>query len=397
MLRFNHFPHDVHDTLANTRLRAEFRSAHHHQPTRISQDRSYDKRGVDMLMRDRIAHTSRRALLLTLVVGSLLSGIAASAQVGFVQFHSGELPITVVYPTEALVTHHQFGPFDLEVAVDAVPSRGTGRLVVISHGTGGDAFTLHTLARTMALAGFVVAQPEHQGDNWQDRSDSGPVSWQRRPREVSTTIDALSVDRRFAPLLRLDRVGVYGMSAGGGTALAMAGADWSAWTFQQHCAVHVLDDEGFCLYGVQGQRQRTARTQLFTVAASEGSEKLLGGPAALDKRVVAAAVSVPVGAIFTKASLGAIRIPVGVVEAAADKILNPRYHSGYVLAQCKSCTRLDSVAAGGHFDTLSPWPDSVAKAAAAMPGAQRNPEIDDARRQVSYDRIAAFFVAHLVP
>jgi len=107
------------------------------------------------------------------------------------------------------------------------------------------------------------------------------------------------------------------------------------------------------------------------------------------------ALSVPVGAIFTRESLAAIRVPVGIVEAEADQVLKPVYHSAAVLANCTACSRLDSVAGGGHFDTLSPWPDSIAKAASLAPGGQRNPAVDDARRQQSYDRIASFFAEQL--
>jgi predicted dienelactone hydrolase len=311
------------------------------------------------------------------------------------QFRAGDLPITVVYPTEALAKRQQFGPFDLVVAVDAAPSRGNRRLIVISHGTGGDAFTLHTLAATLALAGFIVAQPEHRGDNWQDQSDAGVVSWQRRPGEISRAIDALAADPRFAALLDFGRVGVYGMSAGGGTALALAGGDWSVASLLRHCAAHVGDDAGFCLYGLRTEADRQARRQDYLKPPRAEDEKPLAGALVRDSRITAIAVSVPVGAIFTPDSLAAIRLPVGVVEAQADLVLNPLYHSGYVLARCSSCTRLDSVAGGGHFDTLSPWPDSIARAAAAMPGAQRNPAVDDARRQQSYDRIARFFEAQL--
>jgi predicted dienelactone hydrolase len=319
----------------------------------------------------------------------------AQAQVGLIQFRAGDLPITMVYPTDARAIAQEYGPFRIDVAPDAAPIRGNGRLIVISHGTGGDAFTLHTLARTLAIAGFVVAQPEHQGDNWRDQSDSGIVSWQRRPGEIRETIDAVAASPRFAALLALDRVGVYGMSAGGGTGLVLAGANWSLASLRRHCSTHAGDDAGFCLYGLRTQADRDARIRSYSVPTSEADERLLAGPAEQDRRIAAVAVSVPVGAIFTRQSLVAIHIPVGIVEARADQVLKPIFHSTQVLENCPSCLLLDSVVGGGHFDTLSPWPDSIARAAAAMPGASRNPAIDDARRQQSYDRIAAFFVDKL--
>ncbi|MEO8924601.1 MAG: dienelactone hydrolase, partial [Caldimonas sp.] len=234
-------------------------------------------------------------------------------------------------------------------------------------------------------------QPEHRGDNWQDHSDAGLVSWQRRPLEISRAIDAVAADPRFSSHLKFDRVGVYGMSAGGVSGLALAGGDWSLADLKRHCSIHIRDDAGFCLYGVRSQAEAVARARSYATPFKEGDDTPLAGPRVKDPRVATVALSVPVAAIFTPESLAAIRIPVGIVEAQSDRVLNPVYHSGYVLAHCSACRRLDAVPGSGHFDTLSPWPQSIATAAAQAPGAQRNPAIDDARRQQSYDLIACFF------
>jgi predicted dienelactone hydrolase len=109
------------------------------------------------------------------------------------------------------------------LAEQAAPVRGNGRLVVISHGSGGSPWVHADLARSLVEAGFVVAMPQHRGDNYRDDRDPGPDSWTLRPQEVSRAIDAVAQDPRFAPLLKLDKVGMYGMSAGGHTALSMAG------------------------------------------------------------------------------------------------------------------------------------------------------------------------------
>jgi predicted dienelactone hydrolase len=55
-----------------------------------------------------------------------------------------------------------------------------------------------------------------------------------RPHEVSQAIDAMAADPRFAPLLDLKRVGIYGMSAGGLTVLTLAGARWSPALLARH-------------------------------------------------------------------------------------------------------------------------------------------------------------------
>ena len=119
------------------------------------------------------------------------------------------------YPTAAPDQATPRGPFTLQVAPDAPPARGNGRLVVISHGSGGAPWVHTDLARVLVQAGFVVALPEHRGDNYKDMGDAGPESWKRRPAEVSRAIDLMAADPQFGPLLSTQRVGVFGGSAGG--------------------------------------------------------------------------------------------------------------------------------------------------------------------------------------
>ena len=54
-------------------------------------------------------------------------------------------------------------------------------------------------------------------------------------------------DGRFAPLLSLDRVGMYGMSAGGHTALVLAGGRWSPSVLLKHCEAHLAEDFQTCV------------------------------------------------------------------------------------------------------------------------------------------------------
>jgi predicted dienelactone hydrolase len=132
-------------------------------------------------------------------------------------------PVTVYYASDAPEQPVRRGRMTLQLAVDAPARTGNGRLIVISHGSGGSPWVHADLARALVQAGYVVAMPEHHADNARDDSTPGPASWALRPAEVSRAIDAVGRDKRFAPVLRLDKVGVYGMSAGGHTALSLAG------------------------------------------------------------------------------------------------------------------------------------------------------------------------------
>jgi predicted dienelactone hydrolase len=336
---------------------------------------------------------------------------ASHAQVGLRQIQSGSLTITLVYPTTVVSQPSTQGAFTLQVASNAPPlpaATGKRHLIVLSHGTAGSALPDHTLAATLARAGFVVAQPEHRGDNWQDFSRAGPESWKTRPQDVSETIDAVARDPELVPLVDTHRVGVHGMSAGGATGLVLAGAQWRMLNLVQHCAQHLEEDIGFCLNGLAGHTWlQLARRAQFTMARflSEGNAPAAmtsrhGGKSAAasqdprpDPRIAVVSLSVPVGVIFTPESLARIRIPLALSTSGDDGVLLPRFHSQHVLKHCTSCTLLSDHPTAGHFDWLSPWPASVAQTVAAtqMRGGLPNPSFTDADRQKAFDQIALFF------
>lgn len=337
----------------------------------------------------------------------------AAAQVGVTERRIGDLEFTLVYPTTATSSPTTFGPVTLDVAVDAPPSPGRRRLVVLSHGTGGSALTDHTLARALVQEGFVVAQPLHRGDNFRDTRDAGLKAFERRPREVTTLLDVLSADPQWGAHLALDRVGVHGMSAGGVTGLSLAGAVWRALNLIQHCLEHGEDDVGFCLQGATTPDQRAARLASFgsvrgvpeaylppTLTAWHGGQTPSAGVASdprPDPRIAAVTLAVPVAAIFSADSLAGIRIPVGLVSAGRDQVLLPRFHSQHVLAHCKTCTWLMDLPGAGHFDVLSPWPEPIARAVAAaqVRGGLPEPGFDAAQRDEANRRVARFMREHL--
>jgi predicted dienelactone hydrolase len=305
-------------------------------------------------------------------------------------------PVTVYYPTQAPETK-QAGPLALSLAIDGAPVRGNGRLVVISHGSGGNAWVHANLARVLVNAGHVVAVPEHAGDNAKDLTRAGPDSWVTRPLEVSRTIDAVGADARFAPLLQLDRVGVYGFSAGGHTALTLAGGRSSPARFKQHCEAHIQDDFHTCvalflrLNGglFDGLKQWLA----LAVIRSRFRDDTLRGHT--DPRVAAVVAGAPHAVSFDMASLAQPRVPLGLVVLSQDRWLQPRFHSDRVLQACITCERIAELPIAGHGALLSPLPPHFTGLTAELlndpPGFDRAvlPAVDQA--------IAAFFGRHLPP
>ena len=330
-----------------------------------------------------------------------VAAACAHAGVGLTQVPGpkGDGPVTVYYPTAAEDQTLTRGPFTLKLAPNAAPQRGNGHLVVISHGSGGAPWVHADLARSLVQAGFVVAMPEHHGDNAKDPSQPGPQSWKLRPAEVSHAIDAVAQDARFNSLLSFDKVGMYGMSAGGHTALSLAGGRWSPAELRRHCEADIADDFASCvglatklrgnfLDGVRKSiavgviRQRFDDEQWYTHT---------------DPRIRAIVAGVPFAADFDPASLASPAVPLGMVTAAQDKWLVPRFHSDRIIAACKTCELIAAMPTAGHGALLSPVPpiDQLGEIAADLlgdpPGFDRSamPEVDR--------KITGFFTKHLLP
>ncbi len=336
--------------------------------------------------------------LLMLVAGTVQAQAQPATSVGLAQIEASEPdgpPITLFYASSSPSRAVQRGAYTLDVAEQGVPVRGNGRLVVVSHGTGGNAVVHSDLAGRLVEAGFVVAVPLHHADNYLDHSDNiGALA--RRPVELSRTIDALGRDPRFAPLLSLDKVGIYGMSAGGHTALVMAGARWAKTGFRDHCDANLADDFQYCV-GVITRLTGSGFDGVRLWFARSAIRWMFSDPTVhvhADPRVAAVVAAVPAAAHFDIASLAVPRVPLGLVTARQDRWLVPRFHSDRVLQACKTCERIADIADAGHGALLSPLPPGLSGILGDM---LNDPPGFDRRQLPAVDRkTAAFFTRQLV-
>lgn len=322
------------------------------------------------------------------------AGVALTALPGL----QDDGPVTVFYPSSALERPLQRGPFLLQLA-DGRPVHGNGRLIVVSHGSGGAPWVHSDLARKLVEAGFVVAFPTHRGDNWESMGDAGPVSWRRRPGEVSRAIDAVLQDARFAPLVDAGRVGMYGMSAGGHTALTFAGGRWSPSRLLQHCEAHLAEDFPTCV-GLVSRLRGDFLDGVRKAVAIRVLRHRLGDSTWYsheEPRVKAVVAEVPFAADFELHSLAQPRVPLGIVQAGQDKWLAPRLHSGAVLNACKGCQLVADVQSAGHGSLLSPQPPRNNLSSIAADLLADPPGFDRSLLAPTHDRIAAYFRQHLLP
>lgn len=324
---------------------------------------------------------------------------ATHAGMGIVE-RAGEaarIPMTVFYPTAQPEQIHKKGPFEFSLAANAAPTPGPHPLVVISHGSGGSPWVHVDLARTLVDNGFVVVMPEHQGDNYQDSNHPGPDSWKLRPVEVSQAIDQVVRDRLLGAVTSGDKVGLYGGSAGGHTALTLAGGQWSPGRFRDHCEAHIAEDFSSCVGFITrlngGWLDSLKKQVALAVIRYRFSDNTLYSHQ--DLRIQAIVAAVPFAADFDLSTLVTPAVPLGLFLAGRDINQIPGFHGQAVQRICKTCTTLADLPQAGHGVMLSPLPplgapDSIASHLLSDP-----PGFDRSQLPALHQKVADFFKQHL--
>lgn len=300
---------------------------------------------------------------------------------------AADTPMTVAlfYPTAVAARTVPMGPWQPVVAprAPAAEARLKG-LILLSHGTGGTELNHHNLASRLARDGYLVAAVRHPGDNWQDRSlvASGRY-FSERPRQLSRVLDALLTSPEWGGRIPEDRIGAVGHSAGGYSVLALAGAQAEPGRAARHCLA-VQDDPGFCALARGPAGGPAAGLQPApTAGATAPHTEPVSVP---DRRIRAVVALAPMAVVFTPESLAAITVPVRVIVAEKDAVLNGHHHGGHVLAHLRGA-QASTVAGAGHFAFMAqstmPLPSAAGDAAANPEGFDRVAFLAELENQVA--------------
>ncbi len=134
------------------------------------------------------------------------------------------LQVAIWYPSTDKPADTDFGPFEMQVAVNGSVAGERHPLIVMSHGTGGMALNSYDTAIALARAGFIVAAVTHTGDNYRDQSAAFTErDFVDRARHISRVIDFMRGAWAGHDSIDPARIGMFGHSAGGPTALILAG------------------------------------------------------------------------------------------------------------------------------------------------------------------------------
>lgn len=190
----------------------------------------------------------RRLFLTTLLASaSAIPAVSAAETIGttILDIASPErgrpLRVTLWYPAGEGGTPIQMGANPLFTGTQAFAGAPveTGRhaLVVLSHGSGGQAANLGWLAGALAAQGFIVAAPDHPGTTSGDSRPAETVKIWERPADLTAVVTGLQSHVAWGHAVDPIRVGAVGFSLGGFSVLALAGARGDAAAFANYCAV----------------------------------------------------------------------------------------------------------------------------------------------------------------
>jgi predicted dienelactone hydrolase len=319
------------------------------------------------------------AALITLA-GAASAAPAASVGYQYTSFPGPDgrtIELSIWYPSDAPATLQPFGPFEQTVARKGAVAGDVLPLVVISHGTGGSFGGHYDTALALAQAGFVAAALSHPGDNFADRSDS--FTWRNfveRPRQLSATIDYMLTEWTGHDRIDAARIGVFGHSAGGFTALASVGGVPEVARGAAFCRDHPDD------WGCERARAKSV---------GFGSETVAARPWTADPRIRAIAIAAPAaGNMFTPESLARVTVPVQLWEARNDRIVP----NGIIGPELPKPLDLHIVPDAGHFDFLAPCSPALAahipEICVSAPGFDRTAFHERFNREIT-----AFFPAAL--
>ena len=251
----------------------------------------------------------------------------------------GHAPIrvTLYYPASAKPRLVWMGTGFVQLAADAPLARTGVPLVILSHGTGAGPASHVDTALALAQAGYMVAAPMHNGDNYQDDSEVGTADWiVDRARQVARVSDFMLT--RWTGHARLDtaRVGIFGFSAGATTALVAIGGAPDFARVAPQCAAH---PEFVCTLLKPGAPVRVP-------SASEWTHT----PA-----IKAAVIVAPgFGFTFEGGGLSAVTDPVQLWDGTADTTVPLATNTGAVRRLLPTPPEFHLVPGAAHLSFLTP-------------------------------------------
>ena len=139
------------------------------------------------------------------------------------------LPAEIWYPTLDTLIHKEpkENPKELfkniETVANATIPDEKFPLLVVSHGTGGNRFSLTWFIAEMVKEGYVVVSLDHYGNSTFNKIPREFIKWWERAIDVQYVLTEVLKDTEMGTKIDTTRIGGVGFSLGGYTNIALAG------------------------------------------------------------------------------------------------------------------------------------------------------------------------------
>jgi predicted dienelactone hydrolase len=225
----------------------------------------------------------------------------------------------LLYPCIDKSQNTKVGPYSINACPGGKMANGKFPLVIISHGSGGSHLLYRGLAQHLAHNGYIIAMPEHYGNNKNDNSIEGlNRNLTLRTRHIRHVIDTLLTAPEFMEYINSRQIYMVGHSMGGCTALAISGAvPWS----RERKQIEVSNDE----------------------------------------RIKALVLFAPAAAWFQHPdSFNHVSLPILVFSADHDSV-TPYWQADLIKQNVKNPTlvTVETVKNAGHLSFIAPFPENM--------------------------------------
>jgi predicted dienelactone hydrolase len=290
----------------------------------------------------------RWAAIMAFACATPAAGSVGFQQVSVPDANGKPIAVGIWYPSDGTPTVQVLGATSQTVALSKKVSGKHLPLILISHGNGGSLGSHYDTAIALAEAGFVIAAPTHTGDNYADQSYAGNrMDLIDRPRQMIVVLDWILSSWTGRRSLDPRRVGVFGFSLGGFTALVLVGGTPELQRMRQLCS------------------ERPQAPECLFVQQRHGDQLDVGSGDPVwrhDTRIRAAVVAAPAAAyLFGPEDLKHVQTPIQLWRAEKDESAPDAWNSALVRQGLPGAVDEHLVRGASHFAFLAPCSKALAE------------------------------------
>jgi len=257
-----------------------------------------------------------------------------------------DLDVTVWYPAQAggekVILGENAFFMGTPAMRDAPISEGKFPLILLSHGAGlaGSAQALSWIATPLASQGFVVAAPTHPGNTGKNKSAAETMKLWLRPADLTEALNTIQKEDFFQNHLDQAEIGALGLSMGGNTALAIAGARVNPQLLAGYCDTNLLNPS-LCGW----VRQSGVDLHAMNLQPADRDNK--------DERIrFAMAIDPAPSDIFEFKSFASIKIPVDIINLGRPGEIPPTLQASGI-SKAISNARYAVIEDASHFSMFA--------------------------------------------